>query len=358
MSARQPPILTAYRTMLACYPPRFRAEFGAEMLQEFAIALGEARHAGREQPWRLCWREIRDWPVSVVVEHFRERRRRMSSLELREEKPLSPGELLVAMALFALPLFGILSEAGALLPGWLVNGAGILWAAAFLLALGWALVKGFPRWSLPYLGLVLLFGLILSGTDRVWGWIYPLFTKSFGPRFLWSIPVRVLYVAAFESLVLLSFLLLALLLVSLLRLPPHTRALWQQIRADWTRLSFLLYGGMVLNLWSLFDEYRHEGIWLSLAGIALALGAWGYLRASGQKRRIAALIGGATAAMGIVALAKWALIPLQAWPAGYPASPSEVTRWVEVGSALTGWLAILVLLLAPALLRRRRRAPA
>ena len=133
-------------------------------------------------------------------------------------------------------------------------------------------------------------------------------------------------------------LLSALILVNLLRLLPYTRGVWQRIRADWTQLSFMLYGGLVFGILLAFDEYRHEELWKFIAWICLALGAWLYLRAKGQKQRILALIGGATGAMWIVALAKWMLIPLQKWPTGYPVSPSETTRWVETGSAMVGWV--------------------
>jgi hypothetical protein len=351
-----PQITRLYRLLLACYPPGFRAEFGGEMQEVFATALREAHHAGEERPWRLCWREIRDWPGSVLGEHLRERRRKMPSTGFHE-KPPSRSELLVAMALFALPLLGILGQAGIRLPRWLDNSLLILCAGALLLVLGWAFVKRFPRWSLPYLGLVLLLGIILLAYDRIWGWIYPLFLELFGPRFLWSIPVRVVYVAVYEFIVLFSFLLAALILVNLLRLLPYTRGVWQRVRADWTRLSFLLYGGLVFNLGLLFEEYRYDELWQFMAWISLALGAWWYLRARGQKQRILALIGGATGAMWIVALAKWVLIPLQKWPAGYPVSPSEVTRWVETDSAMTGWVCILLMLLAPALLSLLPRAP-
>jgi hypothetical protein len=138
---------------------------------------------------------------------------------------------------------------------------------------------------------------------------------------------------------------------------PHTRGVWQRIRADWTQLSFLLYGGLVISTVLLFDEYHHANVWQLVAWSCLALGAWLYLRAKRQKQRILALICGATGAMWIVALAKWVLIPLQKWPTGYPVSPSEATRWVEVGSAMIGWVWILVMLLAPALLSLLRQSP-
>ncbi len=351
MSAWLPHITRLYRLLLGCYPPGFRAQFGEEMVEVFATALREAHRAGAGRPWRLCWREIRDWPGSVLAAHLRERRGKMLSTGFPEDRRPSRGELLLAMVLFVLPLLGILGEAGFRPPTWLDASLLALTAGAFLLVLGWALVKRFPAWSLSYLGMVLLLGIILLHYDRVWGWIYPLFVDLFGARFSWPIPVRIVYVAAFEFIVLFSFLLAALILANLLRLLPHTRSLWQRIRADWTRLSFLLYGGLVVNIWILFEEYRHDALGQLVAWIPLALGAWCYLRARGQKQRILALIGGATGTMLAVAVAKWLLIPLQSWPAGYPVSPSEATRWVEAGSAVTGWVWIVLMLLAPALLR-------
>lgn len=99
MSDWVPAILRVYRLLLACYPPGYRAEFGGEMLEVFATALKEAHHAEEERPWRLCWREIRHWPGSVLVEHLRERRVKMPSTRFLEERPLSRTELLVAMSL-------------------------------------------------------------------------------------------------------------------------------------------------------------------------------------------------------------------------------------------------------------------
>jgi hypothetical protein len=199
-------------------------------------------------------------------------------------------------------------------------------------------------------GFALMLGIIFSRSDRIWGWIYPYFIDSFGPRSYWSLPVRIIYVGIFEFIVLFSILLSALVLVHLLRLLPYTRGVWQRIRADWTQLSFVFYGGLVFGIYLAFDEYRYEDIWKSIAWLCLALGAWLYLQAKGPKQRILALIGGATGAMWIVALAKWALIPLQKWPTGYPAAPSETTRWVETGSTIVGWIWILIMLMAPALL--------
>ena len=350
-----------YRVLLAFYPSGFQAEFGDEMQDVFATALTEAQRRGGELPWRLFWWEIRGWPGSVLREHLRARRREMASNGLVKEKPLLRIELLAALIIFLLPLlwplFGILAATGNSLPRWVDTTVLVLLLGVVLSALGLAIVKGLPRWSLSYLGFVLMLGFILSRYDRIWGWIYPFFIQSFGPRSYWPLQIRILYVAVFDFIVFFSILLGALILVNLLRLLPHTRGVWQRIRADWTQLSFLLYGGLVISTMLLFDEYHHANLWQLVAWSCLALGAWLYLRAKRQTQRILALICGATGAMWIVALAKWVLIPLQKWPTGYPVSPSEATRWVEVGSAMIGWVWILVMLLAPALLSFLPQSP-
>ena len=355
-------IIRVYRVLLACYPSGFRAEHGEEMQDVLASALAEAQRPGGQWPWGLFWREIRDWPGSVLQQHLRGRRKReMAANGLTEEKPPTRIELLAASIIFLLPfltvLFGLLAAAGVSLPAVLDHVVIALFLGAVLLSLGLAIVKGMPRWSLSYLGFSLMLAIILSGYDRLWGWQYPLFTGLFGPRSYWSIPVRIGYVAVFQIIILFSVFVGALILVNLLRLVPHTRGVWQRIRTDWTQLSFLLYGGLVFSIVLVFDEYHHDQVWRFMAWSCLALGAWFYLRARSQKRRILALVCGATGAMWIVALAKWVLIPLQKWPTGYPVSPSEVTRWVEAGSAVIGSVVILLMLLAPALLNLLPRAP-
>jgi hypothetical protein len=226
----------------------------------------------------------------------------------------------------------------------------ILFWGSIIFAVGYAISRRVPRWSLPYLGFISMVGIILTRTDRIWGWIFPYFIKSFGSRTVWPLSVRIIYVGIFGFIMMVMILLGALLLVNLLRLLPYTRGVWKRIRADWTQLSFMLYGGLVFYILLLFDEYRYEEIWKFIAWICLALGAWAYLRVKVQKRRIVALLCGATGAMWIVTLAKWVLIPFQMWPNGYPIAPSETTRWLETSSAMLDWVFLLIMLLAPALL--------
>jgi hypothetical protein len=99
-----------------------------------------------------------------------------------------------------------------------------------------------------------------------------------------------------------------------------------------------------------FDEYHHAEIRIFAAYMCLTLGAWFYFCSKGRGKRIMALICGTITSMWVVALAKWALIPLQKWLLGDPVSPSETSRWVGPSSAIIGWVGRLIVLLAPALI--------
>jgi hypothetical protein len=336
----------AYRWLLRLYPSGFRAEFGEEMQAVFTAALEEQ---GGEHPWQLFWREMRHWPASVVKAHLRARRKKMSSNEFNNEKPLPRWELLAAMVIFLLPLFSLLAITEINPPQWTDYVLLVTFWGSILFALGLAIARRLPGWSLPYLGFVLMLGTVLSPIWKIWEWVYPLFIETFGARSHWPVSISVLYAGIFEFVFALTILLGALILVNLLRLLPYTRVVWERIRADWTQLSFMLYGGLVFYVMLAFDEYRFEELWKFSVWACLALGAWLYLRGKGHKQRILALLGGTTSAFWIVALAKWVLIPLQKWPTGYPIAPSEASRWVETGSTLLSWLFILGILSAPAL---------
>jgi hypothetical protein len=237
-----------HRALLAFYPPSFRAEFGEEMRSVFVEMLAQSQHSPGQQPWRLFWREIRGWPGSVLQQHLQERRYKMLANGPYQPRPLARYEWMAAMGLFLLPLLAIVVGTTTNLPQWAEIALLVLFLGAVLFTIGLALVKGLPRWSLPYLGLVLLVGIVLSGTDRIWGWLYPIVIQLYGPRSYWSIPMRILYSATFQFLILLALVLVALALVNLLRLLPPTRGVWRRIRADWTQLSYLLYGGIVFSI--------------------------------------------------------------------------------------------------------------
>ncbi len=341
--------LDIYRFLIRLYPRLFRDEFGAEMEAVFQEQIADAVEHGWLLLTAVFLREIRDLPVSLLKEHWQARRRKMASNRIIEEKPLPHREMLAAMIIFVLPLVSILITKSVDPNHWSVYFWTVMFWVAILFALGLAFVKKLPRWALAYLGAILMPAVVIFTAPLFGEWLYPIFIESFGPRsYSWSLSVRVLYAGVNGFLVLVSVLLAAILLVNLLRLLPYTRHVWRRIRADWTQLSFLLYGGLGFAVMFVFDEYQHDELWKFAAWACLALGAWLYLRAEGQKQRILTLLWGATGMLGTVALAQWLLIPLQSWQNRYSSLlPMETLRLAEVGNTILGWGWILLLLLAP-----------
>jgi hypothetical protein len=136
-----------------------------------------------------------------------------------------------------------------------------------------------------------------------------------------------------------------------LRLIPHTRTLWARIRQDWTQLSFFLYGGLVVHIIFIFDDYQQDEPWLIAAWLVLAAGCWFYLRSKDPTHRILILLGGASLAMWIVAAGKFYLVPFQNWHPWIENYPPKTERWFESLSMLADWVCLVVALLLPSLLK-------
>jgi len=340
-------LVQVHKLLLGFYPSAFRVQFSDEMQAVFMSRLDEQ---DGEHPLRLFWRELYQFPGSALKVHLRGWRRYMGSNGFYNQESLPRIELLAAMIIFLLPLFSLFAITGISLPVWTNYITLVLFWGCIFFALGLGIAKRLPGWSLPYLGFLLMIGQVLSPIfPGLVTWIYPYFLGTFGAMSHWPIPIRLIYSGIFEFIGALTVLLGAFILVNILRLFPYTRAVWKRIRADWTQLSFMMYGGLVFYIILAFDEYQYEDLWKFGAWACLALGAWLYLRGKGRWQRILALVGGTTFAYWIVALAKWVLVPLQKWPTGYPIAPTEASRWVETGSALMSWIFFLGILCASAL---------
>ncbi|MFW6070710.1 MAG: FG-GAP-like repeat-containing protein, partial [bacterium] len=141
--------LWLYPRLLRLYPRRFREEFAEEMADVFQERVQDAAADGQ---WRavlaVLGRELRDWPLNCLREHWRERRGH------------APGE----------PQFSAVSGWGAVAAGvpylfYLLSffgfGMGISPAVPFLflgagVLVAWA--RGWPGWVVSWLGLLILFG--------------------------------------------------------------------------------------------------------------------------------------------------------------------------------------------------------
>jgi len=270
----------------------------------------------------------------------------MTSNGFVDNKPLQRRELLAALILYLLPMVSILLSTGINFPNW----ANILLVCFFwgciIFAVGLAVTKRLPRWSLPYLGVLMVIGLLFAQFDRAWTWTYPYFIQSFGSRSTWSLGIRIIYGTGGALSMMLIILVSAIVLVRILSLVPITRKLWHRIRSDWTQLSFLIYGSLVFFVSIAFEEFQYDELSKIIAWISLALGAWLYLRSNEIKQRILALIGGSTGAMWTIAISYWVLIPLQNWPTRY----ANDFRWTDTSTAILGWVCFLLIMIAPSLL--------
>jgi hypothetical protein len=343
-----------YQALLACYPPDFRNQFGEEMEFVFRTAAGNAAQDGWPYLTEYFWRELKDWPTSVLKEHLQTRRNQMAAHD-----PFAlpkPRELLAALTIFLIPalatlLLEILGVANLdILPEWAGPFLGIIFLGSLIVPLVLAIVRGFPQWSSPYLG-VLLVGFAFFGVFWwVWGLIYPSVTRWLGNMYSWTLSVRIFVQGMQAALIWLLVLLSAFILVSVLRLLPHTRAVWERIRQDWTQLSLIIYGGLVIHILLIFDEYQQEELWLIAAWLSLAVGCWLYFHSSEPTQRILILICGATLAMWIVGVGKWVLVPLQNWGPWFERYAPETERWFESLRTLADWFCLVVALVIPAIL--------
>ena len=344
-------VLKFYRVLLRCYPSDFQVEFGDEMENVFRMLVISAAQNSWRTLIRCCLHELIDCPRSVFREHLQSRRTKMT--EPSEPFPIKRNELWAGLSIFLIPalaafLVEIIGEPR--IPVWIGRLMVVGFLGCVIVPFIWAVIRGLPRWSTPYLGVLLVGFVFFVPFWPLIELIYPAFTRWIGPMYSWSLPVRIFYQGAQAAVLWLTVLLAAFVLVSLLRLWKHTRPLWQQVQQDRTLLSFILYGGLVLNIIIIFDEYQGNGPWMAAAWLSLGIGGWFYLRARDQKQRLIILLCGATLAMWIVAVGKWMLVPSQNWHPWLEQHPADTERWFESLRTLADWLCLSVALLIPSLL--------
>lgn len=224
---------------------------------------------------------------------------RVTSGMQSDREPESWTAVVLGVLPFLLPMLvflGPLMEAVYAALGWESSQTKI---AGSLVAIGLALfvlgallagwLSGFPRWSYPYLGLVVFVGLILlnSSTPGLWLFGYDRGREVWG----WLAWIPLLVVAATAVIV---------LLVS--RPVERQFRLLTNMWQDWTLLSFALYGMFILGPLLTGDEI--DSPWKRpvavVGGLLLALGAAAYMRAGTKKRRSLALFCGFTLAFNLV----------------------------------------------------------
>lgn len=227
-------LIQVYRHLLRLYPDDFLDEFGPEMVAVFSEALVEAQKKGSVPVLILFLRELRDLPPSLWREQRRRQdQRRIFAMTNDINKPgyWQPATgLETAVTILPFVLFSILMSIKALVYARELVDISFAWdLSLYLVALtgmgiGW--VKGFPRWSLGYLGLALIYSWWLHGLAtfgfELFG--YPI------DRWQWRGWIALLAVALVATLI----------TRSLAPLVDLAKSIWN----DWSRLSFILYAAL------------------------------------------------------------------------------------------------------------------
>jgi hypothetical protein len=349
---RQETITRLYQCLLRLYPDSFRARYAQEMQEVFAQELAEVSESGPPALHAACLNELRDLPGAVLQAHCREQLTRISQKASQQagwEGPLPVKELLAALMAFALPVVFILfnSPSAAVFP---VSLPAILILVGILFVVG--MIKGFPRWSLPYLGQALSIAGYLVLFNGLVDLLKPSFVAQLSPG-LWDASTRMLLETFWAGFIWLSLLVLTLLILGFLAVLRRFRPFYQRIRQDWTLVSFILYAESVLALILFFDQQRGAKPYAIASLLLLGSGAWMYLRSPYVWQRILALFSGLSLAMWVAFIGRWLVLPgLQGsiglrWP-----ETDESFAELETWRLALQWGWIVVLLLVPALLNR------
>lgn len=268
-------------------------------------------------------------------------------------------------ALMAIAVFFIVPPALSYLPAPYSRLMEILSYALPVLVIGllgasiyFGIKAGLPRWSLVYVGTILggvgiyglasFVGLFFGMAIKKWmDFVFPqqnLFTgillNGFNHFIFW-----------------LCIAIATLAFVIFLRGTDRGRKAGERIQGDWTNISFLFYGALLIILFIDFDEYQYEGWYVIGCLAALTTGAWAYLRIPHPGRRVLGLLAGVTVCIAIMGVGKYYLVPLQDWPIFSTSYTTEDERWFESLRTIATWFMAVIAVGLPGLLQVLRKKP-
>jgi hypothetical protein len=263
----------------------------------------------------------------------------------------SPGSNREALAALTPLLLGILLVSGVSIlfssltvyPRWLADIFGYTSIGVFLILLLVGVVQGFPRWSMPYLGLLLGLFSVYQFSKVIYAWYgrYHIDERS------WILRELV------DQLYMWSGLTLA---VILLVMASAIFPVFHKVRRDWTLLSFLVYGAAPFAILIAFDEYHRKDLYLLMICLVQALGIYSYLHAHGKWQRFLILFTALTLSMCIVAIGKVIVFPSQTWI--HALEPGWWKRELLGPVPIWIWLSITMLIPSVISLFPRVRKPA
>lgn len=267
--------------------------------------------------------------------------------------PFKFWQILALFVPYSLPFLWIvisLTRAATVPP--LLSWIGILLLALLVTIWISGLVKGFPVWALPSLGLIFFifaYGLYLISQAGTLIVLSPLW-NSFWPD---TISIRLLMYAGFN---LIYVGIAAMIVTILLALSP---ALLQLARKDWSLLSFFVYT-LTLPYVIMNDEFQGLEPYQLISILILTTGAGFFILLPARRARLLVLLAAALLALPTISLGLYQIFPAQEF-----ASPDLSFRMWEAIQPVLDLPALLILLCLPWLVPRlpasigsKRPAPA
>jgi len=283
----------------------------------------------------------------------------MEALPMSDQGDKAPRWAIVAILLFFL-ILGLPRQFYAVFPMWMRFGLGpVLALLACIVPLVVGLFTRLPRWSLVYTGAVLgVIGLYVIFTSLAFliGPLLGLVRDQL--EALTGLTGRLFYEWIMHGLIWLGIGLANLIFLGLVGFVPGLREQRSRFWLDFSLVSFSLYGGILIVYAVDFDEYTREELYVLASMVALALGAWGYLRAKTPGRRTLALLAALTVCLAFMGVGKYFLVPLQDWGPWLGSHPPETERWFESLRTIATWFWTAFFVGLPGLAQIVRKTPA
>lgn len=336
--------LSIYRAMLALFPLRYRDKYGEELLYAVRMSLEQAQARGRLFVIWLAWRELRDFPAACLQAHLRERRGLTMKLQPGAHLPDGPFKYWQLAAVFLPFSFPMLVVVLDLLEGGifanLILGGGVVFLGLLIIVWITGLVKEFPIWTLPSLGLILFVfagglylvsqAVTLTALRPIWG--------SFWPD---SIFLRLLMYAWFNLVY------IAIVLLIMVILLAFSKPLLQLVRKDWSLLSFFMYPLAIPYIILNGDEFQGLEPYQLISILILIAGAVFFVILPVRWTRLLVLLASTFLALTTVSLGLYQIFPIQEF-----ATPIVSFRVWEAFQPVLNLPALLIILCLPLLLHR------
>jgi hypothetical protein len=344
-------ILSIYSTLLALFPVRYQDEFGEELLYAVRMSVEQAQARGRLFVIRLAWRELRDLPGACLQAHLSERRGMMMKLQPGAHLPDGPFKFWQLAAVFLPFSIAMLGVALDLSPGGnftsLLCGIGVVFLGLLVVVWIAGLVKEFPIWTLPSLGLILFFfayGLYLISQAVTLIALRPIW-NSFWPNLegFWpdSILIRLLMYTWFNLVY------VAIAAVMMMALLAFSQRLLQLARKDWSLLSFFVYTLTIPYVITNRDEFRGLEPYQLISILILITGAVFFVILPARWTRLLVLLAATLLALTTVSLGLYQIFPAQEF-----AAPVLSFRVWEALQPVLDLPALLIILCLPWLVQR------